>query len=87
MRSVELAGAIGLVFGEPQRQVLRGQLRRSIEIGLAPENESGRNRWRPNGHTTASQRGLAGLLGSPLDKELLKARDKHSRSRHGNQRP
>lgn len=81
-----LAGAIGLMFGGPQRQVLHGELMPSVGIGLARE-EYGRGRWRPNGHTAATQRSVSWLSGAPLSREWLSVPRGHNRSRHGNQRP
>lgn len=63
MKSAELlVGGIGLIFGVSQRQVFQGELMRSVGDGLAPEDQAGRNRWRPNGHTAASQRTVSGPL-------------------------
>lgn len=87
MKSAEsIAGVIGSMLDRSQRNILRGDLMRSVGIGLARE-EYGRGRWRPNGHTSTSQINLSWLSGAPLSREWLSVPRGHSRSRHGNQRP
>lgn len=85
MRSVELAGAIGRMFGRSQVECLRGDFMGSIaeSIGL----DEGRNRWRPDGITAATQSNHLGLSRISLSREWPKVPRDHSRSRHGNQRP
>lgn len=86
MRSAEsLLGATGLVFGRSQSEILRGDFLGSVAEGLDARN--GKNRWRPNGCTAATQIGLLRCSGSAPSKELfVVASDHHSRSKHGNRR-
>ncbi len=83
MKTIEVLGVIGSIFGESQRQVLRGDLMGSVAEGLAVEDI--RNRWKP----VSLLRGLvANSSGSiTLSRGWPKVGRDHSRSRHGNQRP
>lgn len=85
MRSVELAGAIGIIFGGPQKKVLHGELMRSVGTGLAPEPR--RDYWTPDGISATTQLSPFGLSRLSLSREWPKVPRDHSRSRHGNQRP
>lgn len=88
MRSVELAGAIGIIFGGPQKKVLHGELMRSVGTGLAPEPR--RDYWAPDGILTSvgQRRETIHSEGySVANRQWSDVPRGHSRSRHGNQRP
>ncbi len=84
MRSVELAGAIGIMFVRLKIEFLHGEMG---SIAESLDTRNGRNRWRPDGITAATQLSPLGLRKLSLSREWLKVPRDHSRSRHGNQRP